>query len=141
MDIDDLFGSFNSEEKGGKVDSARVDQRQHAGKRKTPGEDSRDGTVGVGNKRRQTAPTTEGDIPASGANTEHVVGGRVGVAKREEISSLKEGRESSTVREDGTLVKSVRLYKACRLLTIPDNHNFPVTLHNLLKGIVRYDIV
>lgn len=112
MDIDDLFGSFNNEEKGGKVDSARVDQQQHAGKRKTPGEDGRDGTVGVGNKRRQTAPTTEGDIPALGANTERAIGDRVGVAKGDGISSLKEGRESSTVREDGTLVKSVRPFKA-----------------------------
>lgn len=122
MDIDDLFGSFNGEEKGGKVDPARVEQRQNTGKRKTSGEDSRDGTVGVGDKRQQTAPTTEGAIPPSGANTERVFGGRVGGSKGEEISLLKEGRESSTMREDGTLVKSVRPFKTCRFLTIPSYH-------------------
>ena len=114
MDIDDLFGAFNGEEKAREIDQARDEQGQAGGKRKTAGECKKGGTVEAGNKRQQTLPTTGNVTPTSKEQTEHVRrngdvsrnGG--GKAKVEGRTALIEGQESSIVREDGTLLKSVR---------------------------------
>ncbi|CAM9227349.1 unnamed protein product [Ascophyllum nodosum] len=116
MDIDDLFGAFNGEEKAREIDQARDEQGQAGGKRKTAGECKKGGTVEAGNKRQQTLPTTGNVTPTSKEQTEHVRrngdvsrnGG--GKAKVEGRTALIEGQESSIVREDGTLLKSYSVY-------------------------------
>ncbi|CAM9199818.1 unnamed protein product [Ectocarpus sp. 4 AP-2014] len=91
MDVDDLFGAFDGAEKVNDVREAV----EPSGKRKAVDE-------GVVSKRQALAQEERAkrdSDPAASA----VVEGSV---------ALKEGEESSTVREDGTLVKSYSVYPA-----------------------------
>ena len=103
MDLDDLFGAFDGEEKINDVHEATDELSAGAGKRKVV-TDERHGE-GPANKRQASKGSegtksggVGGNLDSSSAATT-VVDGRV---------ALKEGEESSTLREDGTLVKSVR---------------------------------
>ena len=95
MDVDDLFGAFDGEEKVSNVQAA--DPCAEDGKRKA-GSDA--GTaVGQPVAKRQTLPADTGDKREPDPVT--AKGKERGVV-------LKESEESSTLREDGTFVKSVR---------------------------------
>lgn len=99
--MDDLFGAFDGEEKVNHVRKAKAGPSIAPGKRKAVQERPGGGGQSGGSKR-QALPADAG--AKSGLDP---VGGTVlegGVA-------LTEGEESSTVREDGTLVKSVRTKK------------------------------
>lgn len=101
MDVDDLFGAFDGAEKVNDVREAV----EPSGKRKAVDE-------GGGSKRQALAQEERAkrdSDPAASA----VVEGSV---------ALKEGEESSTVREDGTLLKSVRIAGQHHVLIFPNNH-------------------
>lgn len=93
MDVDDLFGAFDGEEKVNDVQAAEPCGED--GKRKV----SEEGSV------RQPVAKRQALSADAGAKREvepvMATGGEAGV-------ELKEGEESSTLREDGTFVKSVR---------------------------------
>lgn len=95
MDVDDLFGAFDGEEKVGNVKAAEPCGED--GKRKVVSEE---GPEGQRVAKRQALPA---DAGAKRELEPPVIatGGKGGV-------ELKEGEESSTLREDGTFVKSVR---------------------------------
>lgn len=101
MDLDDLFGAFDGGEKAKDVHEATSDPTVvAAGKRRV----DIGGVPGGGANKRQAVQQTD--------NSKSCVDGvekLVPVADNEGegIIALKEGEESSTVREDGTLVKSV----------------------------------
>lgn len=99
MDEDDLFGAFDGEEKVDDVREAEAEPSIAAGKRKAVQEEHAAGGGHSGGSKRQALPADAGDKRGLA-----VVGG----AGVEGSVALKEGEESSTVREDGTLVKSVR---------------------------------
>lgn len=91
MDVDDLFGAFDGAEKVNDVREAV----EPSGKRKAVEND----VGGGGGSKRQALVQEEKAKHDSDPAASTVV---------EESVALKEGEESSTVREDGTLVKSVR---------------------------------
>lgn len=99
MDVDDLFGAFDGEEKVNDVHEAEAEPSVAPGKRKAVQEEHVGDGGQSGGSKRQALPADAGAKrgldPVAGTGVEG------GVA-------LKEGEESSTVREDGTLVKSVR---------------------------------
>lgn len=94
MDVDDLFGAFDGEEKVSDVQAAEPCAED--GKRKA-GTDK--GAQGQPVAKRQALPVDAGAKRELDPVKE--TGEEGGVA-------LKEGEESSTLREDGTFVKSVR---------------------------------
>lgn len=103
MDLDDLFGAFDGAEKINDVHEATDELSAGAGKRKVVTDEVQ--IEGPANKRKASignegtkSSGVAGNLDSNSAATA-VVGGRV---------ALKEGEESSTLREDGTLVKSVR---------------------------------
>lgn len=99
MDVEDLFGAFDGAEKVNNVGEANDKPRVAVGKRKAVDED---GSGGSGANKRQDLPANESSH-SGGADDRK---GNRAVAV-EGTTALKEGEESSTVREDGTLVKSV----------------------------------
>eukprot|EP00752_Nemacystus_decipiens_P013490 g11949.t1 len=98
MDVDDLFGAFDGDEKVSDVQAAEPCAED--GKRKAVTEK---GSAGQPVAKRQALP------PHVGAKREvdpvKTTGGEGGI-------ELKEGEESSTLREDGTFVKSYSVYPA-----------------------------
>lgn len=101
MDLDDLFGAFDGAEKEKDVNEVTSDPTVvAAGKRRG----DIGGVPGGGVSKRQAVQ--QSDNSKSGIDS---VEKPVLVAENEsdKIIALKEGEESSTVREDGTLVKSV----------------------------------
>lgn len=89
MDIDDLFGAFEGEQRVNDVGEA--EPTVAAVKRKALGEEDGKSGGGSSSKRQAVLEVDAGRAEEGG-----------GASKR-----LIEGSESSTVREDGTLVKSV----------------------------------
>lgn len=102
MDLD-LFGAFEGAEKANDVREAKDEQLVNvkAGKRKVASEIPVGGT-----SKRQAVPSNEGDVAVSGRPSE---GAPAVTADIVGPVTLVEGEESSTKREDGTLVKSVRI--------------------------------
>lgn len=100
MDVDDLFGAFDGKEKVNNVNEAvGAEPSVVAGKRKAVAKESASvGYAGGGTKRQA--------LPADADNKRGLDPSVVAGVK--ESVSLKEGEESSTMREDGTFVKSVR---------------------------------
>lgn len=94
MDIDDLFGAFEGEERVNDVHEA--EPTVTAVKRKTSGEGDGKSGGGSSSKRQAVLEVKEGRVEEEGAASKRLV----------------EGSESSTVREDGTLVKSVSKCKS-----------------------------
>lgn len=108
MDVDDLFGAFDGEEKVNHVHEAvEAEPSVAAGKRKAV--DDQSAAVGDegGGIKRQTLPADAGNKRGLGPSV---------VAGVEESVALKEGEESSTMREDGTFVKSVRATNSKRAI-------------------------
>lgn len=100
--LDDLFGAFDGGETANDVHEASDEPSDAAGKRKAVGED---GTAGGGATKRQAMLPTE----SANSGNDNDTGKSTGANPVEGASTaLKEGEESSTIREDGTLVKSVR---------------------------------
>lgn len=102
MDLD-LFGAFEGEEKASDVREAKDGKvvNVKAGKRKVAIEIPVDG-----NNKRQALPSMEGGGAVSGRHSERAP---IETADSDRPVTLVEGEESSTKREDGTLVKSVRI--------------------------------
>lgn len=100
MDLD-LFGAFDGAEKASDVTEAKAESIPNvkAGKRKVSNHIAADTT-----SKRQAVSGTEGAVAVSKS------GDRAPASTTETESpvTLVEGEESSTQREDGTLVKSVR---------------------------------
>lgn len=105
MDLD-LFGAFEGEEKASDVREAKDGKvvNVKAGKRKVAIEIPVDG-----NNKRQALPSMEGGGAVSGRHSERAP---IETADSDRPVTLVEGEESSTKREDGTLVKSYSVYPA-----------------------------
>lgn len=113
MDLDNLFGAFDGAEKANDVHEATSDPTVvAAGKRRV----DIGGVPGGGASKRQAVQ--QSDNSKSGVDG---VGKLVPVANNESegIIALKEGEESSTVREDGTLVKSVSSTNCGQFNSVP----------------------
>ncbi|CAM9166887.1 unnamed protein product [Scytosiphon promiscuus] len=126
MDIDDLFGAFEGEERVNDVHEA--EPAGTAVKRKILGEDDAERSGGSSSKRQAVVEVETGRTEEEG-----------GASKR-----LVEGSESSTVREDGTLVKSYSVYPAdwkpdtaYRPTTKPAKE-YPFTLDPFQKQAIQY---
>lgn len=103
MDLDDLFGAFEGEEKANDVHEAKHQPGVGVGKRKAPLAAVVEGEGGAGGgANKRSAFTTNENSKTSIVNE-----GGADLMVIEGKNVLKEGEESSTVREDGTLVKSV----------------------------------
>lgn len=100
MDLDDLFGAFDGAEKAKDVQAAKDQVNVAVGKRKGVGEGEK---AGAGASKRQ-ALLGKSEVATNG-------GAQMSTERTEGPVALVEGEESSTVREDGTLVKSVRTYE------------------------------
>lgn len=100
MDVDGLFGAFDGEEKVSDVQAAEPCVED--GKRKAGSEAGT--AAGQPVAKRQALPAEAGAKRELDPVT--ATGGEGGV-------ELKEGEESSTLREDGTFVKSVRTMHCC----------------------------
>lgn len=103
MDVGDLFGAFEGAETVHHVHDARGDSDVAVGKRKVV-----DVGAGGGKPQKRQAGSSNDSGPTSPDNK---IADRRSVADAGvgEAFALKKGEESSTVRDDGTLVKSVRL--------------------------------
>ncbi len=100
MDVDDLFGAFDGKEKVNNVhEPVEAEPSVVAGKRKAVAKESASAGDGGGGTKRQALPADAGNKPGLDPSV---------LARVEESVTLKEGEESSTMREDGTFVKSVR---------------------------------
>lgn len=102
MDLDDLFGAFDGTEKINDVHEAKDELSDSAGKRKAPREEGHG--IAPTNKRQALQPN-EGT--KSGAVVDISDSASAAMAGDDGKVLLKEGEESSTLREDGTFVKSV----------------------------------
>lgn len=99
MDVDDLFGAFDGDEKVNDVHEPEAEPSFAPQKRKAVQGDRVGGGSQSDGSKRQALHADE--VAKRGLDL-------VGGTRVEGSVALKEGEESSTVREDGTLVKSVR---------------------------------
>lgn len=121
MDVDDLFGAFDGEEKVNDVQAA--EPCGDDGKRKAVSEK---GPVGQPVAKRQALPADAGGKRERDPNPVMATGKDGGV-------ELKEGEESSTLREDGTFVKSVRTTRAGMRATCRGSRYHTPTIRSVLS--------
>lgn len=118
MDLDDLFGAFDGAEKAKDVHEANDSTAVAAGKRRVE-------TSGVpegGASKRQAVQQSDNAEP--GVDVAEIVAPVVD-NEVEGTVALKEGEESSTIREDGTLVKSVSSTNCRQFILTPSPHTKP----------------
>lgn len=111
MDLDDLFGAFDGAEKINDVNEATDELSAGAGKRKVVTDEGHG--EGPENKR-QASKRNEGT--ESGGVADKLDSSSAATTRVDGRVALKEGEESSTLREDGTFVKSVRTTSFCPAL-------------------------
>lgn len=111
MDLDDLFGAFDGAEKINDVNEATDELSAGAGKRKVVTDEGHG--EGPENKR-QASKGNEGT--ESGGVADKLDSSSAATTRVDGRVALKEGEESSTLREDGTFVKSVRTTSFCPAL-------------------------
>lgn len=104
MDLDDLFGAFDGAEKINDVNEATDELSARAGKRKVVTEEGHG--EGPRNKRQASKGN---DGTESGGVADNLDSSSALTTGIDGKVALKEGEESSTLREDGTFVKSVSM--------------------------------